>query len=421
MAHLFHPQAAKNYVAIPFFLTAGIFFVIFGFLLVWSEGQILGHHFQPRTLAMVHTLALGWGTMLMFGAAYQLVPVIFECPLYGYRLALLSYVLLALGSSLLIYSFWYFKIGWIMCLGGALITLSSYVYFYILWMTTKKVDKLFEFHLYFTLSAFWLCCTTTVGLLLALHLMYGFLPKNHLDMLKLHAHVGLVGWFMQLILGAGAKMIPMFMLGRSTKGKLLYLSIILINVGLFLFLIDGYSHPVGIRSLAYAGVILLGLVCWIVFILDCFTHRVRKVLDVPMKHTVVSLICLGLAFGTLPLVVQQESGNWVGLYAIWIFLGWVTGLILGMTFKTFPFIIWNIRYKELNGTVHVPMPKDLYSERLLRLQYYLYIVALAAIAAGAIFKLNWLLYAASWLWLALACCYLTNVSLLLIHREKKWK
>ncbi len=417
MANISIHKAPEQYVVLPFFITSGIFFLIFTVLIVITGRGLFGHHFQPKVLAIVHSLALGWGTMVIYGAAYQLVPVIFERPLSSSRLAFSTYILLTLGTCLLIYSFWHFKIGLLMCLGGLLITFSSYLYFYTLWMTTKDVEHLFELRLYFTLSAFWLCFTTTLGLLLAINLFHGFLTKSHLDILKLHAHVGIVGWFLQLILGAGAKMLPMFLLGRSAKTKWLYVSIILINLGLVLFLLDGYTHPVGLRSLIFGGIVLLGVICWAVFIVDCYIHRARKILDIPMKHSFISFLSLLFAFFTLPMVVQQQFGSWVNLYFVWLFLGWITGLILGMTFKTLPFMIWNWHYKDLNGTKKIPMPKELYSQRLLSIQYYLYLLALFVMGIAVDFKLKWLLYCAAWTWVALAVVYVLNIVKVVFHRR----
>lgn len=83
-------NATKGYVVVPFFATAAVFFLVFSILLLLTGSQILGHYFQPRVLAIVHTLALGWGTMIIFGAAYQLVPVIFEHTLFAPKLAFFS-------------------------------------------------------------------------------------------------------------------------------------------------------------------------------------------------------------------------------------------------------------------------------------------------------------------------------------------
>lgn len=418
MANISINKAPEGYAVIPFFITAAIFFFAFSLLFQQTGSQILGHYFQPRVLAIVHTLVLGWGTMIILGAAYQLIPVIFERELKTPSLAFASYISLTIGTCLLIHSFWSFQIGWMMILGGSFVCISSYLYFIILWRTLRDSEQVFELHLFFMLSAFWFCFTCSIGLLLAINLAYPFIEKSHLDILKLHAHAGIAGWFLQLVFGAAAKMLPMFLLGKSNKRNYLYASVILINIGLLLFLWKGYKDQVDLYSLLFGGIVFAGFICWGLYILDCFRHRARKKIDIPMRHAFISILCLLLAFATLPLVLQNSSGQWVTLYAIWIFLGWITSIILGMTFKTLPFIIWNLRYKGMNGMANLPMPKDLYSQRLLNVQYYVFLLSLLATTLAVGLKLRWAINACTYLWIILAASYLINVFKVLLHKRK---
>src|SRR5690606_7695162 len=82
--------------------------------------------------------------------------------------------------------------------------------------------------------------TTAIGLLLAVNLAYPFFSYNHLEVLKLHAHAGLAGWFLQLITGVSIKLIPMFLLGKSAKTTLLKGAFSFQNLGLLGFLFDQY-------------------------------------------------------------------------------------------------------------------------------------------------------------------------------------
>src|SRR5690554_4101227 len=79
-------------VIVPFYGTGALFFLLLALLLFFASGDLAGHYFAPRILAVVHTAALGWGTMMIFGAAYQLLPVIAERTLYSSRLAFVSYL-----------------------------------------------------------------------------------------------------------------------------------------------------------------------------------------------------------------------------------------------------------------------------------------------------------------------------------------
>src|SRR5690606_28617244 len=108
MADIFINKAPKELAVIPFYGTAALFFVLLCTLLFFSASTLGGHYFSPSILAIVHTAALGWGTMVIFGAAYQLLPVICERELYSTPLALLSYFLLTIGTCGMIWSFWWF-------------------------------------------------------------------------------------------------------------------------------------------------------------------------------------------------------------------------------------------------------------------------------------------------------------------------
>ena len=94
MASINIGKAPKNSAVLPFYGTGAIFFLALTLMLFISPTALEGHYFQPHLLAIVHTAALGWGTMVIFGASYQLLPVICERDLYSPSLALLSYLFL---------------------------------------------------------------------------------------------------------------------------------------------------------------------------------------------------------------------------------------------------------------------------------------------------------------------------------------
>src|SRR5690606_16597305 len=237
-----------------------------------------------------------------------------------------------------------------------------------------------------------------------------FIPRNHLDMLKLHAHAGLAGWFLQLITGVSTKLVPMFLLGKSKRGWLLYAALVLQNVGLVLFVVDGYFNPITVKMLVYAGVVALGALAWMLYLVDAYRNRLRRKVELLMKHTAVSFACLVTGFALLPITGYLSDSRWVSLYGTFLFLGWITGIILGKTFKTLPFIVWSMHYKHLTGKTKVPLPKELYSERLIGYQYYLYLFAFVSLVAGVVANYIPVIRLALILWLILAALYAANVA-----------
>src|SRR5690348_13882373 len=96
---------------LPFYLYAAFCFLVATLLLFFSSGSFLGHYFQPHVLAITHIMALGWGTMIIFGSSHQLVPVIIEGTLFSEKLAYISFILAAVGIPLLVYGFYTFNMG----------------------------------------------------------------------------------------------------------------------------------------------------------------------------------------------------------------------------------------------------------------------------------------------------------------------
>ncbi len=418
MADISIGKAPANSAILPFYATGALVFVILCTVMVFNPDVFTGHYFSPRLLTIVHLAALGWGTMIIFGAAYQLLPVICEQDLYSENLAQISWYTLTAGVFLLTATFWNFNTGWMMISGGSLIVLSVLLFSVNVLKTSRICQKYSIQKLFISTSAIWLLVTVIIGMLLAINLAYPFFEKEHLQILKLHAHAGLGGWFLQLITGVSTKLVPMFLLGKSTKEKLLKLAFIFQNLGLILFLLDGYFFGISDRILLYAALILTGILSWLLYLYDAFKNRLRKKTELLMKYSFLSFLCLLIALLMIPMVYYSQGYQWTMLYGTLLFMGWITSIILGKTFKTLPFIIWNGHYKHLSGKVKVPLPKHLYSENLTIWQFRIFIAALLVLAAGIIAQCLPIIQIGLVLWLVVSVLYGVNVFQLLLHKTK---
>lgn len=402
---------------VPFYATAAVFFLGLSVLLFLSSSELTAHYFSPKLLAIVHATVLGWATMIIFGAAYQLLPVIFQEELYSSGLAFASYLLLLLGTVLLVWCFWKFHVGPWMITAGSVIVASSCLYVINVCATSIRSEHSSVYQYFLVSSAIWLLLTTVAGLLLAINLTNNFIPRNHLDMLKLHAHAGIVGWFLQLICGVGAKLIPMFLLGKSKRTWVLYTALGLQNIGLVLVLFHGYFRSIDLGIMSFVSLIIVGMVFWAIYIVDVYRQRLRKKVDILMKQTLFSFMCVPLALVALCITFISSDGKWTSLYGILIFLGWITGIILGQTFKTLPFIVWNNTYKDIHGNAKLPLPKNLYSEPLTNYQSYLFAAAIICLCIGLVTAQTWVLQAATVSWIVLAVLYCYNVGTVIFHKK----
>lgn len=407
----------KDAAVLPFYGAGAIFFLILTLLMFVASNRFQDHFFQAQTLALVHAAALGWGTMIIFGAAYQLMPVIFERELYSSKMAFTSFLALFTGSIALVCSFWYFHIGLLMIGSGVLVLIAAILYSINVFKTAGSakfnVQKLF-----LMASSIWLIITATVGVLLAINLYKPFISFSHFEILKLHAHIGFVGWFLQLITGVSSLLVPMFLFGKSKKTNLLYLSFAFQNIGLIGFTIDQALWGSSTRALVYFIIIVAGIGCWLIYLRDIYVSRVKKKVDLQMRYTFISKVFLLLAVALVPVVMLVSGNEWSILYGVFIFLGWISAIIFGKTFKTLPFIIWNIHYKKEHGKRNIPLPKQLYSEGLLVYQFWFFIAALFILSFGVLINQLIVIQSGLLLWILVALLYVLNVAKVFLHKKQ---
>lgn len=406
----------KDFAVLPFYAAGAIFFLGLSLLMFLAAGRFQEHFFQGQTLALVHAAALGWGTMIIFGAAYQLLPVICEKDLFSSKLAFISFWSLLVGTILLVGTFWHFKTGQIMIYGGSFIFIAALLY-NINVFKTANIANAFSIKKAFLIgSALWLLATSVVGLLLAINLAFPFFSKNHLEILKIHAHIGLAGWFLQLITGVSTRLVPMFLLGKSNKNKLLSAALILQNLALIGFISDQYFYGNSNRVYIYFILVSVGVFCWLLYLRDVYIHRIKKKTEIQMKQSLLSFVFLVLGLIVIPVLISLSDVRWSTLYGIFLFLGWISSLILGKTFKTLPFIIWNRHYKSLHGKMKLPLPKDLYNERWLRYQFWIFIAAMSILCVGVLIDELLIIRVGLFTWIIVAILYVLNVAKVLLHK-----
>lgn len=409
-------------VVVPFYVYGALSFLLATALLLASTDVASEHYFHPPTLAITHLMALGWGTMIILGASHQLVPVLIEGRLYSEKLAGASFVLAAVGIPLLVGGFYAFHTGWPMQLGGVLVNAAVVCYLVNVALSIRD-KKTRDVYAFFILTAsLWLFATTFFGLLLVYNFNYNFLPKDSLSYLSIHAHMGLAGWFLLLVTGVGARLIPMFLVSKYVNKTRLWIIFALINTGLLGFI--ALRSGMAAEAAAYTPFVLVvaGLALFVQYCSRAYKERIRKQVDDPMKMSLLSVALLVLPILSLLVVIgfvsREPKSNLVLLYGFCIFFGWITAIILGMTFKTLPFIIWNKVYHHRSGGGKSPALKDLFSDRLVRWMGISYLAGFSIFIVGLLLLSDALLKVGAAALVAAAIFYVWNVAIVVFHQPR---
>jgi len=411
-------------VVLPFYLYAGISFLVATILLIFSTPAFLQHYFHPHTLAITHIMALGWGTMMILGASHQLVPVLIEGKLYSDALAYLSFAFAAVGIPLLVIGFYQFDFGWLAQTGAILI--NTAILFYLINTGVSMVKSKNEnVHAVFVFTGtLWLMITIIVGLFLVYNFTYNILSKDSLSYLPLHAHLGIIGWFLMLVIGVGSRLIPLFLISKYNNNKLLWWIYSLINFALisfiifFLYIKITWLYFLPLTAIA-ASVFLFGYYCY-----HAYHERLRKKVDYQVKISLLSVLMMILPLILLLIIISWllfSSGNYelVLTYGFCIFFGWITAIIFGMTFKTLPFIVWNKVYHDKAGLGKTPNPKELFSDKIFIGMGIFYLAGFILFATGILVSNQSILKVASILLLITAILYNGNVWKAITHKPKK--
>lgn len=412
---------SKN-VVLPHFKYAAISFFVLAVLTALSSSDFAGHYFQSSILTITHIAALGWGTMIIFGALYQLIPVVMETALFSERIAKINFWILGAGIILLIGAFWLFSVNTLLPVAASVVFTGFLLFILNIVLTALKATKK-SIQTYFIVSAsFWLFLTGLLGTLISFNYRFNFLPFSHLHYLKIHAHMGMLGWFLLLIIGVGSLLLPMFFVSHKLNIKKLQFSFFALNGGLAGLTAEWWVFNSTPLTPVFAIIIVTGILSFVSYIYDSYKNRMRKNLDIGMKFTVLSIslfflpILLGIIASFRIPGEPQLFNRLLMLYGFGFLMGFITSLILGQTYKTLPFIIWLDKYKDRIGKTKTPMPRELYSEKVASVQYWSYLISILLLTAGIIFSLPLILKAGSFFLLICAIAYNVNIFKILRHK-----
>ena len=69
-------QAPPEDIPLRFFISTPFFGLLAGMLVFWKGRELFSNSSLPETIALTHLITQGWMTLVMFGALYQMIPVL---------------------------------------------------------------------------------------------------------------------------------------------------------------------------------------------------------------------------------------------------------------------------------------------------------------------------------------------------------
>lgn len=355
MQALSFEQAPPPSVPLRFFLTAPIFLLLAGALLLVDGEAVTASRWTPAALAATHLMTAGFMLQVMLGALFQLMPVAAGANLWRPRLLALPVHAGTVSGALLLVAGFHHQIDWayqaaVLALGGgALVFVVAALV--ALWRSPAASPSMTALRI--ALPAFLLTVVAGGGMALA---RAGSLDGLWLTLTPTHVALGLAGWGAVLVAAAGYLVVPMFQLTPAYPRW--FVRVFAGAVAVAISLGAMLARPV-------AWLPLIGLVALFAGVtLDRQRRRRRAKVDATFRFWRLGMLCVLLACAGALLAIFDVGGNGlpvaVGVLAI---LGGFVSVIVGMLYKIVPFILWLYLQPRVHG---VPPMTRMLNERWLR-------------------------------------------------------
>ena len=373
-------------IPFSFFLTAPLFLATAGAIVLLGGADVLSNRWQPLTLTATHLGTLGFISMIMIGATYQIVAVVIGSPAPWPRIAHGVHALFALGVAGFCWGIARMDPS-VVFVAIAALTFAVGLFLVpigIALFRAPSVDAT-VFGIRVAVGCFFL--TAVAGIWMA----HGFsgmgFPGSRLLWSQAHLCVALIGWVGGLIAAVSWQVLPMFYLAPHSPSALKWTVQILAAIGAigpaiilgvdYLDLL-GESPPL-LESVAAAVAAPGILAIWLLHPAAAawsLSQRRRKRVDGSLHFWQTGLLMAPVSALAAIAAWSQEAPHWDVLFGWLALWGWVGMIMHGMLTRIVPFLVWLHRFAPLLGKTRVPSVRKLHPDGLTRRGFALHLFSL---------------------------------------------
>jgi hypothetical protein len=364
-----------------YLVVAALAFVLAAAILPALAPALAGHYYHPRVLALVHTLTLGWITLTIMGASYQLMPILLEVAVASERLARWQLPIHVAGVIGIVGHFWIAEwtgFTW----SAALVAVSILAHVANTAGAVARARPSFTARMMGVALA-GLALTALFGTTLGADRLWRFLPTPFFATLHAHVQLALLGFVLPMVAGVAARVYPMFLLAPEPAGAGAAVQVLGIVGGvpvLVIGLLLG-SHPAVVAGSVLVATAVVTHVHWV---LGMTRAAKRPALDWSLRFVVAGALAL-VPTTVLGLGMAFDLGGGPRMavtYGVLAIGGWASLTIVGMLLKIVPFLVWYRVYGPRAGREPVPMLAELSWPAAEAVAFWLLTVGIAALAAA---------------------------------------
>ena len=364
-------QAPPISAPLRFFLTAPLFGVIAGILMIMSDTASLTNRYSIDAIIITHAITIGIFSFVMFGALTQMLPVLTGTKIFKVKLVTtLSHMMIVVGLLSMIaglkftitelMTLSYISLGggimlMILTIANALSGVTNFT------ATVKGVSASLIFAFFVTI----------LGVMMLFEYASGSVGERHHIYANIHSVWAIFGFSGLLIIGVAFQVLPMFYVAPHFKRFCKKRVVILISIGLLIWLLLNSMYE---EYTLYAKLWIatffwaFATTVWLKF-----NKRKRPVSDVTVWYWRAASIFLTLG-SFLWIFDEFFKHEYIVMVSILIGGGFTLSIMIGMLYKVVPFLVWF----HLNGMGYMKIPtiKEMIDKDLARIQFVLLILSI---------------------------------------------
>jgi hypothetical protein len=382
-------------VPMRFFLTAPLFGMAAGCLMIYSGPSLFETRWSPAALALTHLITAGFVLQSVLGSLQQLLPVVAGASIArAPRVAGLVHTTITPGALCLVAAF---LVPWpplftiaasLLCIGvGGFIVAAALA----LHRTQTKSHVVFGLRL--ALSG--LGVTVSLGALLALSLDWSLtLPLALLT--NLHLTWGFVGWGLITVGSVALTVVPMFQQTPAYPHWFAGSFAVSASTSVLLWSAADWLGWEPLASTLAAGIVLIAAALAVMTLhLQQRSRRARR--DTTGRLWFLAMLCTVTACAVwMAAAWFAPFGAWRGwpmLLGVLVLFGGFTSVIIGMMYKIVPFLVWLHLREHGEGRLIAPNMKIVLAQHQIDRQAISHYLSLTLLLSAVIWP-TWFTQAA---------------------------
>ncbi|MFQ6105656.1 MAG: hypothetical protein ACE5NL_01115, partial [Candidatus Hydrothermarchaeaceae archaeon] len=367
----------KENLALDFFTAALIYFVLAVTLGLLNAAGVTGI-FSNSISAHAHGALLGFVTLTIMGAMYQIIPTILGRALHSPALAKKQFWFVNTGIAGMLAGL-LAGANYLFILSGTITALASCLFAYIIYRTMAgaKLEITLRF---FAAAIAYLIAAVTLGI---------FMAAGFGELVTLHSHIALLGFVTLTIMGAMYQMFPMLSMRELYSRKIAGATFWTVNAGILgFFFLAFFKEKMALQ--ASGAIVLISVLLFAYNLFMTLHEKVRAPqtgIDLSVKFCVSAILYLILSTAMgLFFTVCHPARNLVAAHAHVALLGFVTLTIMGAMYHLIPMLSWMRKYAERIGEKGVPALEEMFSKPLGKALLYLTNLGILGFLIALVYK-----------------------------------